>query len=272
MPTLDELRLKTGQLITEDWFDKLVDFLEEVGYGGVITVYGYVSKDLVPVEDLLINLGIPLKNFKELHVGYGYFKYDAWIEGKKILKDGDPITVEDLGSPAQTKITTAIDNSTQLAGIKGDTAHLDINISAFRDAITGKLDVIASKQDQSYSKLTDIDNHLLGQSFIFKPILLDKVINQIAPDMADIFPTDLIVPYAGRIRFKFMAGYEIYAYVKHRPSGTTTDLIAMLNAGASIPPACWHEFDFTVMNNDKINFRITPSTTISLFIYNIPNT
>jgi len=275
MPMLEELRLKTGQIITEDWYDALVDYLEELGYGGVITVYGYVSKDLIPVADLLLNLGIPLKRFKEIHSGYGYFTYEAWIADKKILKDGDPITVEDFGTDAENdiknQVQSAIDASTDVEAIKTNTGKLDIPLSSHRDAITGKLDTLASKEDLTYNKLTEIDSHILAQKAVFQPIIIDKIINANVNAMTDVFASNLTVLQAGRVRFKFFVGYEAYAYVKHRPAGTGVDLIAILNAGASIPPGCWHEFDFTVMNNDQLNFQISESTTLTLIVYNIPN-
>jgi hypothetical protein len=112
MPCLEELRLKTGQLVTEDWYDDLADILCELGYGGIISLYGYVQQDLIPVQDLLINLGIPLKRFKELHAGWGFFEYYVYVNNKLVLTDGDCITIGDIGATAQTKITTSIDNST----------------------------------------------------------------------------------------------------------------------------------------------------------------
>jgi hypothetical protein len=59
--------------------------------------------------------------------------------------------------------------------------------------------------------------------------------------------------------------------VKHRASGSSIDVISLLNGGDVIPVNAWHEFDFTVMNNDRVNLRISPSTTVTVFVYNIPN-
>lgn len=116
MPCLEELRLKTGQLVTEDWYDALADILCELGYGGIISLYGYVQQDLIPVQDLLINLGIPLKRFKELHAGWGFFSYYVYVNNKLVLTDGDCITLGDIGATAQGKITTALNGSTIVKG------------------------------------------------------------------------------------------------------------------------------------------------------------
>jgi len=223
MPDIEELRLRTGQLVTEDWYDLLVDYLEELGYGGVITTYGYVMKDLVPLLDLCIKLGIPIRRFLEVHAGYGYFSSAVWVNGKPVLKDGDPITVEDIGSAAQTKITSAIDGS----------------------------------QVTKASQLT--------------PALSGYKINYDAPDMGDCFSPDLVASCAGRFRFKFVAGYNVYSYVNFTHVGQATAILAALNAGAIIPVGAWHEFDFTCLVGDKMNFRITPSTTLTIVVYNIPN-
>jgi len=223
MPTLEELRLRTGQLVTEDWYDSLVDYLEQLGYGGVISLYGYVVKDLVPIVDLLLNLGIPLRRWLEVHVGYGYFAYNAWIQGKQVLKDGDPITVEDLGTSAQTKITSAIDGSQ------------------------------------------------VAKAYQLKPVQLGYAISYSAPDMGDCFASDLIALYDGRFRFKFEAQNNIYAYLKFTHVGQASAIIAALNAGSPIPLTAWHEFDFTSLVGDKVNFRITPNATLTVIVYNIPN-
>jgi len=236
MPDTESLRLRTGQLVTEDWYDALVDFLEQLGYGGVISAYGYVVGDLVPIQDLLLNLGIPLKRFKELWAGYGYFSYDLFVQGMRVIKDGDPITVDDLGSSAVTKITTAVDNSK----MTGYTQQLHPDLVA-----------------------------LLGA---FKPVELGHAINLAAGDMTDCFGSDLTALYDGRFRFQFVVAYNVYAYVAHTHTGQATQIVAALNAGAIIPVGAWHEFDFTCLIGDKANFRITPSTTLSIVVYNIPNT
>lgn len=275
MPMLDELRLKTGQLVTEDWFTKLVDYLEQLGYGGIISIYGYVMRDLVPVEDLLINLGIPLRNFKELHVGSAYIKDAGFIAGKAILKDGDPITVTDLGSSAQSKIQTAVsgglDASTDIETIKTKVTSIDSSTSGIKSD-TAKLDISLSTHKQGIvDKLDSIDDKLDAFPYVFKPILLGSVIEAQKDEGADVFPSDLILQFAGRARFKMTFHHNVYAYVKHRASGSTIDVISLLNGGDTIPFNAWHEFDFTVMNNDRVNLRISPSTTVTVFVYNIPN-
>jgi len=235
MPDIEELRLRTGQLVTEDWYDALVDYLEELGYGQIISTYGYVMGDLIPAVDLLFKLGIPIRRFLESHVGYGYFSGGLWVAGKPVLKDEDPITVSDIGATARQKITDAFDYA----------------------KIT------------TYTQQLHPDLLLLIQKL--QPIRSGYTLNYSAPDMADCFASDLVALYDGRFRFKFVAGYNVYSYVKHTVAGQATAIVAALNAGAIIPVGCWHEFDFTVNKNDSVNFRITPSTTVTIIVYNIGN-
>jgi hypothetical protein len=235
MPDIEELRLRTGQLVTEDWYDLLVDYLEELGYGGVITTYGYVMKDLIPALDLCIKLGIPIRRFLEVHAGYGYFSSAVWVDGKAVLKDGDPITVEDLGSSAATKITTAVDNAKATGYVQP--LHADLL------AIIMKLQPVLSGYKVAYS----------------------------APDMGDVFASDLTALYAGRFRAKMEAQNNVYGYLKFTQVGQVTAITAALNAGAVIPTYAWHEFDFTCLVGDKLNVRITPATTLTIVVYNIPN-
>ena len=243
MPMLDDLRLRTGQLATEDWYDELVDYLEQIGYGGIISAYGYIIGDLIQIADLLLNLGIPLKQFKEIHVGYVYAKGNMWINGQLVLKDGDCITVGDLGTSAVTKITQAVDASgylsTYLPRISGYEAPLHPDLLV----LIGALKPVLSGYRESYS----------------------------APSMSDCFAADLVATLDGRFRFKFVANAYVYAYVKHQPLGFASAVVAALNSGSQIPSNTWNEFDLTAMIGDKANFRIMPTATVSILIYNIGN-
>ena len=235
MPMLDELRLRTGQLVTEDWYDELVDYLEQIGYGGIISAYGYIVGDLIPIADLLLNLGIPLKRIKEIHAGYVYASGNMWIDGHVVIKDGDPVSVSDLGADAQDKIRQAVNS----AYVSGYTAPLHPDLLS----VIGALRPVLSGYKESYS----------------------------APSMGDCFAADLVATMDGRFRFKFVANAYVYAYAKHQPLGFGSAIVAALNLGSQIPTATWNEFDLTAMTGDKANFRITPSTTLTILIYNIGN-
>ena len=299
MPRYEDLRLRTGEPIVETWYDTLINILEDITEKGAVDYSGYVHKDLIPDIDLALNLGIPEKRFKEIHVdkgyfssnvwigdkkveeiaseyasyyafkggalskdtypdtdlllnlglenlrwlnvfmGYGYASYAFYVDNKPVLKDGDPITVQDLGDNAKTKITQAIN---------------DASITSYNAPLHN-----------------DLENILNTLNTTFTPFILNKLINTDVSGFTDVFSTDLICSYNGRVRFKFTIDTEAYTYVKWIPAGLTETIISSLNANASIPANAWHEFDFTVVKNDKINFRTDRPLKITLVVYNIPN-
>ena len=71
------------------------------------------------------------------------------------------------------------------------------------------------------------------------------------------------------MRFKLWLSVIGYVATKWIPAGTVEEIIGYLNARNSIPPESWHEFDFTVMKNDKINVRVYPGMTVTVFVYGL---
>ena len=65
---IDLLRLKTGQVISEDWFDELGNVLEDMSERGAISYDGYVYRSLIPYETRKVSLGSPAFEFLD-----GYF-------------------------------------------------------------------------------------------------------------------------------------------------------------------------------------------------------
>jgi len=192
-------------IIRSATWNELVDQVQRIEQliapPSAVDYYGYAYKDIKPYEDLLLNLGMPELRFKELHSGYGYFTYQVTVQGRPVIKDGDPITVaEDL--------TT-------------------------------------------------------------KPLLVGYKVYYSAPAFVDVFDPDLVMSMAGRARFKFTLSPDAYAYTKWLPYGLAQAITSALNAGVIIPRDSWHEFDFTLGQNDKVNFRVTPSAVVTIFVYNI---
>jgi len=75
MPTYEQLRLKTGMPITEEWFDKLVDALTALRERGAVTYNGYILRSLIPAIDLALNLGINIYRLLQVHALYAYLSY-----------------------------------------------------------------------------------------------------------------------------------------------------------------------------------------------------
>lgn len=91
----DYLKVKPGQRATVTWANTVVDILNQL-YGDV---------------EVLETKGSPQNPFYELYGFYGYFYYDLYVQGKKVIKDEDPINLYDIFPPAKEKITQAVDES-----------------------------------------------------------------------------------------------------------------------------------------------------------------
>ena len=136
MPTkedIDRLRLKTGQLVTEDWFDDLGDVLEEIALKGAISAEGIVTKPLIPYEysvlgdeehhftaayideihadeiqanDAKIERNLEAGTIQAVQVNAetGNFTVDVFVNGKKVIKDEDPIYIQEFLSPADYQL------------------------------------------------------------------------------------------------------------------------------------------------------------------------
>jgi hypothetical protein len=85
----DWLKPKPATRITTAWGTSLVDVLN--------LLYGWLTDG---TKDININ---------ELLANYGYINWNLFVQGKPVIKDGDPISLYDIFDYAQSKITTAID-------------------------------------------------------------------------------------------------------------------------------------------------------------------
>jgi len=85
----DWLKPKPATRITTAWGTSLVDVLN--------SLYGWLTSGQ---QDI---------NVDELFANYGYFNWNLFVQGKPVIKDGDPISIYDIFGYAQGKITAAID-------------------------------------------------------------------------------------------------------------------------------------------------------------------
>jgi len=250
-----------------------------VAYSAV-DVEGYAHKDIKPIEDLALELGLPDLRWRDLYAGYGHFTYDVFVSGKRVLKDGDPIYVADIYAAAREKITQAID----YAKVTGYTAELPV-IRSVLEEIKADVSMIEATTRSIYSgyslvdiysKLTRIEELLTEIETLItergKPKLLAYKVNYPAPTFADIFSPDVIVERDGRVRIKITMAQGGYAYVKHVPAPTTEAIIAALCGGAPLSGQAWYEFDFTALKDDKINVRVVPGQNVTVILYNIEGT
>jgi len=87
----ETLKVKPLQRAASSWANAVVDAIEQVYWLG--------------------KRGDPDTPFCEFYGYYGYFFNNVFVQGKPVIKDGDPISIYDIFQPAQQKITQSIDNS-----------------------------------------------------------------------------------------------------------------------------------------------------------------
>lgn len=103
----DSLKLKSGQVITEGWFNALGDALNEL--------HAWITDGQ---HDINTNsASIKTANIELLNAVSASFTNRPTAEGRPVLLDGDPITVADLGDSAKQKITQSIDASITLQSL-----------------------------------------------------------------------------------------------------------------------------------------------------------
>ncbi|MHC1628301.1 MAG: hypothetical protein ACXQTI_05690, partial [Candidatus Nezhaarchaeales archaeon] len=114
-PALEDLYLKTGEPITEDWFEyhyNVHKTIDELLFGVTSVIsYGYVRRHIIPYQDAILDIGKPSLRFNRIFAMTGYFDDNVFVQGKRVIKDGDPISIYDIYSLAQLKIAYAIDSS-----------------------------------------------------------------------------------------------------------------------------------------------------------------
>ncbi|MHC1593720.1 MAG: hypothetical protein ACXQT2_00180 [Methanotrichaceae archaeon] len=91
----EHLKVRPLQRATSAWANSVVDALNQL-YGQWEEVYKRGT-----AED-------PWEMFYGV---YGYFEQDLYVQGKRVIKDGDPVNIYDIFEPAKERIRQAIDES-----------------------------------------------------------------------------------------------------------------------------------------------------------------
>lgn len=109
------LRKKGIEPLYPDEWNTVLDALDQL-YGNFGSSVKYsdlaaLGYDIIPDADARRSLGSASKAWLALYGYYGYFNSQVYVQGKPVLKDGDPITVIDLGDAAVADITTAVNRS-----------------------------------------------------------------------------------------------------------------------------------------------------------------
>ena len=73
----------------------------------------HVTTDVAPAEDNRYSLGTEERQWRAVYAHYGYFTDDAYVQGRRVLKDGDPVTVMYFEGPAKEEVDTIYENTRQ---------------------------------------------------------------------------------------------------------------------------------------------------------------
>jgi len=292
MPYLDELRerlrLEAGDVIMEDWYDDLVSYLEKIEKSGAVDYAGYIHSHLIPDKDALYNIGVVNLRLKQVYSVYGYFSYvksdsmlihniqtdvvnaeevnakrgnfseDLRLQGKRVLKDEDPVHIASFYDYAKAQTEQAIKDALQNLGIPAKIEKKKVvDVYSFYDYAKSQIEQA-------------VRDALLNLGIPAKPKLLGYQVDYYAPAMADVFASNLVVQFDGRVRVKVVGNKDFYTYMKFKPNVAPIEIIAWLNEGKPIKANTWKEMDFTVNKDDEVNVKVAPTTRITILIYNIP--
>jgi len=97
----DYLRPKPKTRIASWWGNAVVDALNElrnlvdqkVSQADLLNL----PSDIIPDQANLRNLGSSDRPWNSIYAGYGYFSNALYVAGRRVLLDGDPISISDLG-------------------------------------------------------------------------------------------------------------------------------------------------------------------------------
>jgi len=119
---LDELRqrlrLEAGDIITEDWYSDLVEYLSLITKESAVDYDGYIHKSLIPKSDAEFSLGTAdyrlnevyavNGNFDNINSKTGAFSDSLTVQGKTVLKDEDPIHIASFFDYAKEQVKEAV--------------------------------------------------------------------------------------------------------------------------------------------------------------------
>lgn len=147
---IDLLRLKTGQVISEDWFDELGDLLEDITSRGAVSYEGYVYRSLVPYKTRTINLGSPAFEFLDGHfvnvytenVYVGDYGRIPSVDADEVVADEgkfDRVVVSEYVQSKDVKATNKVETNYLNVFEKVTTKDLDVDRSAEFDEIVSRI-------------------------------------------------------------------------------------------------------------------------------------
>jgi hypothetical protein len=98
------LRYKGTERLTSREWNAVVDALNDL--------YGFLTAG---TQDIYVD---------EVYGRAGYFSEQVYVQGKPVIKDGDPISIYQFYETAKQQITDAVDKSSQLSNIVGNLSQI----------------------------------------------------------------------------------------------------------------------------------------------------
>ncbi|MCD6487810.1 MAG: hypothetical protein J7K21_01110 [Desulfurococcales archaeon] len=181
----EHLKVKPLQRATASWANAVVDALNQL-YGSWKEVYKRGT-----VED----------PWDQFYGEYGYFLNDLFVQGKRVIKDGDPVSIYELLEPAKQDIREAIDQSKVPSS------------SDVRDIYN----VVAREETQRYVK--ELLEHVYGLQSSNLPPLRESV-NRMEETIVK-----LNIDEYGNVGIRIVEPIDVYGNVKVSPRDIDEDLI-----------------------------------------------
>lgn len=122
------------------------------------------------------------------------------------------------------------------------------------------------------AKLGDVYQALVRLEDRKKVRLLNWVINKYVGSDVDIFDSDVETVEDGRVRIRLRANKDVLVRVKWYSVDADDTLLAYLNGGLELPSESFNDIDFAVRKGDKVNVRVIPEASVTVFIFNIGET
>ena len=110
------LILGPGTKLSPSWFILLANDLQQMQnqINEAVTFYDLydLPSDIIPEVDGIYDLGDPQSAWDSVYAYYGFFNDNVYVNGKVVLKDGDPVNIYEFFQPAQEELLQIIEEAT----------------------------------------------------------------------------------------------------------------------------------------------------------------
>ncbi len=167
----EHLKVRPKQRATSGWANSVIDAIE-----------------------LAYNLGKrgdPDNPFKQFYGEYGYFEQDLFVQGKRVIKDQDPINIYDIFEPAQQKLKDIIKTGVESTSIKDYIQELRNKFIPIRIDEYGNIGVIISEPIDEYGNIRTRPYDPILRKVLYEEII--RALYDIGAINVDILATETSV-------------------------------------------------------------------------------